>query len=290
MQDRDTIRRFLFEDVAVRGEVVHLDATWRAVLERRPYPEPVARLLGEAMVAAALLAATVKFEGLLTLQLKGPGCVRLLVVQCTPSGQLRGLARWEGEAVAGSLGTLCAGATLVITIDVGRGSEPYQGVVSLEGDSLSSALNAYFQRSEQLPTRFVLGADGRRAAGLMLQRVPGRDADAEAWERIAQRGGALSGAALLGLDVEALLRRLFPEDDLRLFEAQALVFRCTCSRERTGAVLRALGLEEVRSILREQGEVRVSCEFCGAAHVFDAVDAEGLFARPSVSDPSTTRH
>ena len=290
MKDRDSLHRFLFEHLAVRGEVAHLDATWRAVLERRAYPPVVRRLLGQAMVAAALLSATIKFDGLLTLQLQGQGPLRLLVVQCTSGGTLRGLARWEGElAETVPLYALCGQGVLMINIDPGGGREHYQGIVDLEGASLAAALEKYFSRSEQLPTRFKLAADAGAAAGLLLQCLPGETADPDAWNRIQQLGSTLSEPELLSLGARDIIHRLFHEEDVRLFEGQPIGFRCTCSRERTINMLRSLGRNEIQDILAEQGRVSVQCQFCGMEYVFDPVDAEVLFAAVQPDVP-TTRH
>lgn len=291
MKERDSLHRFVFEHLPMRGLVVHLDAAWRAVLERAEYPEPVRRVLGEAMAAAALLASTVKFEGVLSLQIQGRGPVRLLLVQCTSEHTLRGLVRWDGPLERTGFKDLMGDGTLLITIESGKRGEPYQGIVSLDqAKSLGDALETYFDRSEQLPTRLQLSADSRQAAGLLLQRLPGESPDADAWNRIQTLGATLREDELLGLDARDLLRRLFTEEDLRLFEAQPLAFRCTCSRERIGGMLRSLGQEEVRAILAEQGRVEVTCEFCGQRNVFDRVDAEGLFSGSPPPDLPPTRH
>ncbi len=291
MKERDSLHRFVFEHLPMRGLVVHLDAAWRAVLERAEYPEPLRRVLGEAMAAAALLASTVKFQGVLSLQIQGQGPVRLLLVQCTSERTLRGLVRWDGPVEQARFGELMGDGTLLITIESGQRGEPYQGIISLDqAKSLGDALETYFDRSEQLPTRLRLSADDRQAAGLLLQRVPGESPDADAWNRIQTLGATLQEDELLGLDAQELLRRLFTEEDLRLFEAEPVAFRCTCSRERIGDMLRNLGRDEVRDILVEQGRVEVTCEFCNQQYVFDRVDAEGLFSEAPPPDLPTTRH
>jgi molecular chaperone Hsp33 len=291
MKDRDSLHRFLFENLSVRGEVAHLDAAWQAILERRDYPAPVRRLLGEALAAAALLAATIKFDGLLTLQIQGNGPLRLMLVQCTSERTLRGLATWEGEVDEAPLSALCGeDGILTITIDPGPGQEPYQSVIALTGASLADVLEDYFGRSEQLPTRLQLAATEQQVAGLLLQRLPETAPDPDAWNRIEHLGATLTDPELLGLDVLSLLRCLFHEEDVRLFEGEPLSFRCTCSRERTANVLRSLGHDEIQEILEEQGRVGVKCEFCGMDYEFDPVDAEGLFAPTVQPEIPTTRH
>jgi molecular chaperone Hsp33 len=183
------LHRFLFEHTRVRGEWVHLDAAWQALLQRHQYPPVVRDRLGEAYAAVALMAATLKFDGSLILQITGSGPLHMLVVQATGRGTLRGLARYRGDVPDGDLQEIFGpDGRLVITLDPGVGRERYQGVVALEGSSLAGALDLYFERSEQLPTRVWLASDGARTAGLLLQGVPGPDgaptpSDSEDWVR-----------------------------------------------------------------------------------------------------------
>ena len=278
MSEHDTLRRFIFEELPVQGRHVHLDATWRAALERQDYPPPVRALLGEAMAAAALLSATLKFEGNITLQIQGAGPVHLLVVQCTSGLKLRGLARWNGDIAAAGFHDLVGDGRLVMTIEQSGKVERYQSIVPLEGDSLSASLENYFERSEQLATRLWLTAGDGSAAGMLLQVMPDRKADAEAWQHVTVLSDTLKQSELSGLSAQELLHRLYNEDDVRLFEAAPVAFRCQCSRERIEDTLRGLGHAEVQSIVKEQGRVDVDCEFCGKRYSFDVVDVESLFS------------
>jgi molecular chaperone Hsp33 len=277
-RDSDCLHRFVFERTDVRGELVHLDASWRAVLERHEYPPPVRDLLGEAMAAAVLLSATIKINGSLHLQVQGDGPVSLLLVEVTAQRTLRGLAHWTGEVAAGRLGDQVGTARLMLTIDPGEGSDRYQGVVPVEQDTLAATLEDYFRYSEQLDTRLWLAAGEQRVGGMLLQRLPGRSRDDEDWNRDVFLGDTVSAEELLELTARELLHRLFHEEDVRLFEAEPVSFRCSCSAERIETMLRGLGYAEVRDILEEQGEVSVNCEFCRQGYFFDAVDVERLFA------------
>ena len=158
------------------------------------------------------------------------------------------------------------------------GKERYQGIVGLEGCDLAAGLDNYFARSEQLPTRLWLGADEQRAAGMLLQRLPAAAASAEDWERIQALAGTLSEAELLELPLESLLYRLFNEETVRLFESEPLAFRCSCSRARIEATLRAMGQAEAESIVAEEGDIVADCEFCNRRYRFDAVDVATLFS------------
>ena len=281
----DLLHRFLFERLPVRGHLVRLDASWRAAIEHHDYPAPVTTALGEAMAAAALMAGALKFEGRLSLQFEGPGPVRLVLAQCTHRHAIRGVARHdalpEGDAT-----DLFGNGQLAVTIEQSEGSERYQGVVPLESEQLATNLEAYFERSEQLPSRLLLAATPDRAAGLLLQRValgdagtgPGRAEAEDAWRRIGLLAATVSPKELFDLPCRELLQRLFREDDIRLFEGTPVFFQCTCSRERVAGILQALGGDEVEALLAERGDVEVRCEFCNRAWRFDAVDVAGLFS------------
>jgi molecular chaperone Hsp33 len=285
----DTLQRFLFENNAIRGEIVHLDATYRAVLERRDYPPVLRGLLGELMAAAALLATTIKFEGRLSLQAQGRGPVKLLFAECTSRHTLRALAQWEGGIEAAPLPQLLGDGRMAITIEP-EGKERYQGIVALEGATLAQALENYFARSEQLETKLWLTAGADRAAGLLLQQLPRQShEDADAWDRAVHLSSTLTPSELLGLAAPEVVRRLYHEEDIRLFSRLPVSFRCSCSRERVEGVLRMLGADEVRGILAEQGQIGVNCEFCGGHYALDAVDVAQLFAAPA-PETSRTRH
>ena len=289
-RDSDCLHRFVFEHTDVRGELVHLDASWQAVLQRQTYPEPLRKLLGEAMAAAALLSATVKIKGSLHLQLQGDGPVSLVLVEVTARHTMRGLAQWNSEVPESGLREQVGQARLMLTIDPGEGGERYQGMVAVEQDLLQSTLEDYFAQSEQLATRLWLTANDQRACGMLLQQLPGQSDDDEDWNRDVFLGETVSDDELLELSVTDLLHRLYHEEDLRLFEPEPFSFRCACSVERIDTMLRGLGYDEVRDILEEQGKVSVTCEFCRQVYAYDAVDIERLFAASDQPEVPPTRH
>ncbi len=297
----DTLQRFLFENANIRGELVQLDASWQAALERHDYPESVRGPLGEMLVAGVLLAATMKFEGNITLQVRGNGPISMLVVDCTPvrtKGEegalyhIRGMALWHGEVPEGDLRSRFGDGNLVITIDPGKGVQRYQGVVALSGGSLADAIDDYLERSEQLPTRMWLASDDERAAGLLLQKLPGevQSEDEDAWERVTTLAATVRDEELLQLEQQELIRRLFHEEDIRLFDREPIAFHCHCSRERVADSLRSMGHDEVNDILAKEHKIEVSCHFCNRHYEFDAVDAEQLFAEQPQPPAGQTRH
>lgn len=287
----DSLQRFLLEGTPVRGEIVRLDATWRAVLERRNYPEPLKKLLGEMVAAGALLSATLKFDGALIMQMQGEGPVRLLVVEVTSEHTLRATAKWEGEIVSSGIRALLGDGKFVITIAPESGKQAYQGVVSLDGDTVSEVLEHYMAKSEQLDTRLWLASDESKAGGMLLQRLPDHpEYDEDAWNRATTIGETITNKELLTLSARDIIHRLYHQEDIRLFDERPTAFRCSCTRERVTAMLRLLGREEVQSILAERGHVEVGCEFCGRQYEFDPVDAEQVFASEIQRSAGQTKH
>jgi molecular chaperone Hsp33 len=300
--NRDRVRRFIFENQPVRGHWVRLDDAWRELRAHADYPPAVTELLGQAVVASVLLAATLKFRGTLTFQLQGNGAVRLLVAQCTHDFRVRAVARFE-ETGAGALPGSGADfrelvgddGRITVTVEAEEKSLRYQGIVPLTGASLAESLEAYFASSEQLPTRVLLAADESHGAGILVQKLPEAAASedegvAEAWEG-AERGMAqLSPKGLRHESVEDLLAKGFPGRDLRLFRGAPVRFECRCSHGRVAGLLRALGSEEVRDVLREQGSVTVTCEFCHRPYRFETADVEALFDDPGSPEGSDSIH
>jgi len=288
---KDSLQRFVFEHAPIRGEIVHLDATWRAVLEHHDYPPALRAVLGEMMAAAALLAATLKFDGTLIMQIQGSGPVRLLVVECTSEHHMRATAKWSGAQVSGALRDLVGAGKLVITLVSDSGRQSYQGVVELEGAGIAGILEHYMQTSEQLATRLWLACDNSQAAGLLLQKLPQRaETDTDDWQRALHLASTLTGHELLELAAPQILHRLYHEEDIRVFTPRPVSFRCSCTRERVTAMLRMLGHDEVKSILNERGTIDVNCEFCNRKYQFDRVDAEQVFAAEHPLHAGATRH
>lgn len=276
------LRRFVLEHHPVRAFWTRLDAPWQELTRLQRYPAPVERLLGEAVTASVLLAATLKFHGTLTLQLQGNGAVRLLVAQCTHDLRIRGVARVEQPvAPQAPFGQLVGESRLAVTVESDERGARYQGIVALEGATLSDCLENYFAASEQLPTRIALEAAAGQASGLLLQRMPGArvEADTElAWGEVQRNLSALPPPLLRRGSAEEVLRRVGGQHDGRVFAGSAVHFACRCSSQRVAGLLRSLGAQEIHEVLREQGAVTVTCEFCGRPYRFEARDVERLFA------------
>jgi len=289
MTQQDFLRRFLFEELGVRGEWIQLSDSWQAARQHQQGPENVRQLLGQALAAVAMLSATIKFNGSMILQAQGDGDIKTLVAQATHDRKIRGLVRSNPDATAGSLGAMFGNGQLVLTIEPDDG-DPYQGIVGLEGSTLAAALESYFSQSEQLKTRLWLFADETRAAGLLLQELPAKEHTHEDWERISLLANTVTGQELLTLDCEAMLYRLFNQEKVRLFDAEAVSFECACSRPRIERTLNAMGRTELESILKERQHIEVICEFCGEHYVFDNIDVENMLNECGMTIDSQTRH
>ena len=286
----DSLQRFLFEHAPIRGERVHLDASWQNVLENHDYPPVLRQMMGELTAAAVLLAATLKLDGSLILQIQGSGAIKLLVVECDGNLQLRATAKWDG-LLQGTLPELVGEGRFVITLAKKDGKQAYQGIVALEGESVAEILQNYMTRSEQLDTRLWLVSDQHAASGMLLQKLPEQALeDSDAWSRIVQLTETLRDEELLQLPTQELLHRLYHEEDVRVFEGQPVSFRCSCTRDNVAQMLKMLGSEEVASILAERQTIEVNCDFCNQRYTFDQIDAAQMFLPIAPLEADETVH
>jgi molecular chaperone Hsp33 len=276
MSNRDQIQRILFDDIDVRGVVTSLDKSYQDVISLHNYPVEIAQILGQMLAAVTILSTNLKFNGKLIMQAKGEGSVSALMAECNHLNECRAIAQYD-ESFSENLSfkEMLAKGHLVITIEPEVGQR-YQGFVPLEKDSLADCLADYFQRSEQLDTQFVLASDGVKARGLMLQVLPAAQSGSDDWQRLAMLAQTLTVSELLTLDNETLLFRLFHEEQCRLFEAQAITFKCGCSRERSENALKLLDIAELKEIIEESGSIDIDCQFCNSHYIFNAQDIESL--------------
>jgi len=286
----DFIRPFQIEALGIRGRAVRLGAAADEIIKKHAYPESVARLLAEMLTVAVALASALKYEGVFTLQTKSEGAVRLMVVDVTSAGAMRGYAQFDAEAVAAlpadaSLPRLLGGGYLAFTVDQGEDTDRYQGIVELIGADLVECVQHYFQQSEQLKAGFKLAAvkqNGTWHSGvIMLQRLPREDQstaveiDDDAWRRAITLLASCTSKELLdeSLSIDDLLYRLFHEDGVRVFNGQTPRAQCRCSKERVSSVLRSLPRSELVE-LETDGALEVTCEFCNSKYRFTLADLD----------------
>ena len=278
MSAADSLRRFIFEHHNVRGEWVQINDSFLQAKQHQVLVNPAVEAeLGKALAAVVLLSATIKFKGTMIMQLQGKGDLTALVAHADNQQHIRGLVRSQ-ETVAGDNLKQMVGESgrLVLTIESENG-ERYQGIVGVDADHLNQVLENYFQQSEQLATRIWLFANSERAAGLLLQELPGTgDGNKQDWDHLQILANTLTAEEMLNLDCETLLHRLFHEEQVRLYESDPVRFKCGCSNEKIATTLVALGRSELESILKDHGEIAVDCQFCGAKYRFDNVDVERI--------------
>lgn len=276
------VRRFLLEALDIRGALVRLESVWQELLAGRAYPAPVRALLGQTTAVTVLIAAQLKQPGRLGFQVQGHGPVSLLLVDCSAQLGVRGMARHGVIGAAGTLPELLGDGTLQLSLETADAAQPWRSIVPLAGASVAAVFEHYLTQSEQQPARLWLAADERCAAGLFLQCLPGAAArDADGWARIETLAATLTPAELLGLDAAELLRRLFAQEAVRLFDARAVHYDCPEDRDKVVRMLRGLGRATLEEILREHGEVLIEDEVCNRRYRFDAADIAALFAAPA---------
>ncbi|WP_113626975.1 Hsp33 family molecular chaperone HslO [Pectobacterium peruviense] len=276
----DQLHRYLFENYAVRGELVTVNETYQRILTNHDYPEAVQTLLGEMLVATSLLTATLKFSGDITVQLQGDGPLKLAVINGNHQQQMRGVARLQGDITPGSsLKEMVGNGYLVITITPTDG-ERYQGVVGLEGETVAECLESYFQQSEQLPTRLFIRTGQHEgnpvAAGMLLQVLPAQDTDRNDFDHLAQLTTTVKAEELFTLPANEVLYRLYHQEEVTVYEPQDVEFQCHCSRDRCADALMTLSDQEVNEMIEQDGEIDMHCDYCGTHYLFNSLDIRAI--------------
>jgi molecular chaperone Hsp33 len=283
----DSIIPFAFESLPVRGALIHMSRSWRRMQRDHDYDTLMTATLGHAAAATGLIAQSLKFDGAITLQIQGSGALQMLVMQCTNDLNMRGMASVQEGSASANFRDLTLNAHCAITVD--SGERPYQGIVAIEGESLSSSLEHYFDRSVQVPSHVALVANERVAGGVLLQQMPGQEMDEDDWIRLNFLVQTLTTKDFDGDAGLELIGKLFAEDDVRVHEQRAVNFKCRCSKQKVEGVLKMLGEQESREALDENGEIEVVCEYCGEKRLFDSVDVSRLFADNVVTGPRSVQ-
>lgn len=272
------VQRFLLENLNIRGAVVHLDSVWQEILSGRNYPQPVTQLLGEMSAVTLFLGENLKQTGRLTIQLTGSGPVSMLMLDCTESLHLRGMAKCEQTTEVQSVPDLLGHGHLLLTLDMPSMRESYQSIVPLDGKTVAEIFEHYFRQSDQLPSRLFLATANNAIFGLLLQKLPNADLqDPDGWVRAEALANTIHDHELFNLTAEEILTRLFYEETIRIFDAQSVQNGCQKDPVKIYAMLRSLGREEVDSILKEFGEVIVSDDICNREYRLDALAIDAIF-------------
>lgn len=276
------VSRFILEDLDIRGAIVHLDGAWQGMHAGRNYPQAARELLGQMTAVTALIGSNLKTPGRISFQVRGHGPVRMLMVDCDEQLRMRGMAHAESGLQAAPVPALIGDGQLVLTLQTNSARDrPYQSFVPLVGETVGEIFEHYLQTSEQAPSRLWLMADEQRACGLFLQKLPDADRkDADGWNRIQVLAGTVKNAEL-ALPPEELLGRLFPEEDVRLFEAEPVSYFCPRDEGKVLEMLKSLGREELASLIEEKGEVLIQDEVCNHEYRFGPEVLEQLFPTPT---------
>jgi molecular chaperone Hsp33 len=284
MSAKDAVVPFVFESLPVRGALVQLESAWQRMQLGHDYADPVVEVLGHSAAATALIAQSLKFDGIITLQISSDGPLSMLVMQATDDLDLRGMASARNVGSDTAFADLVAGARCAVTVDSGAMERPYQGIVEISPESLATSLENYFARSVQVPSHVHLAHDRVLCGGILLQQMPEKLAMPEDdWQRLGLLAKTLRPQDLADGASHELLHKIFAEDDVRVFKPRQARFHCRCTQQKVEEVLRLLGEEETRAACEEQGRVEVTCEYCGRLRIFDAVDVTRVFTEQAVS-------
>lgn len=287
MSQFNVLNRYLFTDAHARGELVQLSSSFKSIIKNHNYPAGVEKLLGELLSATCLLTATLKFEGDITVQLQGDGPVGYMSVSGNNNQQMRGIAKMAEETSAETLQTLIGKGTMIITIRPSVG-EAYQGVVALDKESLADCLAHYFEVSEQIPTKIWLFSDTEQqlSAGALVQLLPDGDGSIENkeqqlsdFEHLCQLTNTIKSEEVFSLEAEALLYRLYHQEQVNIFEPQTVTYVCGCSADKCLSAISQIEPSEIKAILAEQGKISMTCDYCITTYDFDELSLQSFISK-----------
>ncbi|MBF0266119.1 MAG: Hsp33 family molecular chaperone HslO [Gammaproteobacteria bacterium] len=297
---KDYLQRFIFDKADVRGETVHLEKSWQEIINHSHYPEIVRNYLAQMMAATVLLAATIKVDGSITIQASGDGLLNLMITECRHDLSIRAIAKYNEKGIEGLEHTLEAGelpklnellvnSSFIITVQQSNGQR-YQGIVEVKGNSIAEILENHLATSEQIRTKIQLSHTENSCAGILLQELPNHHSDEETWNEISLLTETLSDDELNTLDTTTLVQRLFSEHSIRIFEAQGIQFRCTCSNDKVSKMLTSLGYQEAQSIIEQSDFIEVACEFCNKTYKYDEIAIAEIFAPQQNKNDTRSYH
>ncbi len=281
----NNVTTFLFEDLDIRGRFVRLDTQWHDWINNRHYTPAATQLLGQCVAFLALVGADVKTLGKLTLQLRGTGKVKTLVVQCQIDEldlKLRGMIDAPQLQTEDTLNDAFLGGDLAFTLHNTMTQTDYQSIVAILGDDIEAVLANYLSQSVQQPTRIWLRADGKQVSGLILEKMPNSDLkDSDGWQRVNHLADTLTDAELTQLSIHTLLHRLFHEEIVSIYQPLPLQHHCPDERVRVAEVVKSLGKTECDQMLATQaGRIIIHNEICDRSYVFTEKDIAQFFAQP----------
>ncbi len=277
----DTLQRFIFKNTCVRGEIIRLDKTLKTILQQHHFTHDICDLLSQTLCATTLLSATLKYDGQLTLQFQGQGPLKMLVAKCDNQYRMRGTAKWDEESLPDHIKHDFEKGQLVITIKKNKNHQQYQSIVPIQHQSISQSLEHYFLQSEQLETRFWLAYDHhtKTAVGLLLQQLPAEIQDQDQWQNIQTLANTITDKELINWPTEMLLKNLFHEETIQLFDPHPVDFYCPCNADKMLNAISVLGESEALEILKANRLIEVTCEYCNNHFEFNADEIKRLFIK-----------
>ncbi len=275
---------FILPLFSARGRLVRLEDVSTNIINQHNYPFPIAKILAEVLSTSAALAGLLKYEGIFTLQTKSQGPIKLLVVDMTHTGNMRGYAQYKKEHVqeGDRFSQLFKEGYLVFTVDQQKNADQYQGIVELHRESLSSAIEHYFDQSEQLKTKIIIASQMSedqkwKTSALLLQQLPTEEVNEESWNHMEALLGTISEQEILDFSIpyETLLFRLFHEASIVTYDSSQIQAKCRCSKDKVETFVRSLSPSESEDLF-ENGRLQITCEFCNHTYMFNQKDFKNL--------------
>lgn len=280
--NNDCAQSFMFENSAIRGQLVRLDRSFHTISQQRDYPSSVLRFLGATLVSNVILSTTLKYQGQTTIQIQQEGPLRVLVAKCNNHLHIRGVATWDDKATNAALAQSVKHSQLVITVQPDNQVDPYQSIVNINDQPIAQVMEHFFVQSEQLPTRLWLAVNDQFAVGLLIQQLGHDKCDHEekkaAWDEVVMLSSTVTENELLTIDNETLLRRLYHQHDVRLFEPKPVEFRCSCSFVKMQAAILVMSREEIIQLLNQYKKITVTCEYCNSEFGFSEAQIQEILA------------
>ena len=281
------VQKFMFSKLPVRGAFVILNDVWKNISHQNTYPESIANVLGELIVANILMTTGIKLNGKIITQIQDNPLFSLIVSECQDNMNIRATAKFSKNMDTELSYNKCLSiGKLVVSVDSNIEGKIYQSIIALDGGNLSEVINRYMVQSEQLNSLFILAYSKDRVAGFMIQQLPEQNLElVNEIDRIFFLANTLEREELLSDSITTLLHKLFNEDDIVLFDPVVVKKFCTCSRLKVSKMLRSIGIAELERIIADENKVCVKCEFCNAEYSFNSADVIDVFV-DDVANPS----
>ena len=276
----NTIRRFLFKDLDIRGQHLSISQTWQAMIQDRSYTSQVRRLFGELSALAIILANGLKHRGKLTIQYQGDGKVSLLLIEVTDDMKIRGMVRSDGAIKEDeSLDAILGEGQMAVTLYNAQTDSSFQSLIPRNPKGLIQTFEDYFSQSEQLDSKLWVASTKENLSAMLIQKLPEiKNNNGEDWNRVVALANTTTDEELCSLQAEQLLHRLFHEETVQLFPQEQVDYECQQAQKRFERIIFDLGEQDARDLLKERGEISIHNEICNEHLFFNEQDVDRIFA------------